>query len=56
MFKRAGQPTELHLISDADHFMFGEGNTRVWDLLGGWLDNYFPATTAVTTVAAGAGR
>ena len=27
LFKRAGQPTELHLISDADHFMFGEGNT-----------------------------
>src|SRR5262249_48722444 len=30
LFKRAGQPTELHLISGADHFMFGEGNTRVW--------------------------
>src|SRR5262249_23622124 len=24
LFKRAGQPAELHLISDADHFMFGE--------------------------------
>src|SRR5438105_15059334 len=47
LFKRAGQPTELHLISDADHFMFGEGNTRVWDLLRGWLAEYFPATAAV---------
>ena len=28
LFKRAGQPTELHLFSDADHFMFAEGNTR----------------------------
>jgi len=54
LFKRAGQPTELHLISDADHFMFGEGNTRVWDLLRGWLANYFPATAEVTKVAAAA--
>ena len=46
LFKRAGQPTELHLISDADHFMFGEGNTRVWDLLRGWLGDYFPAAKA----------
>jgi fermentation-respiration switch protein FrsA (DUF1100 family) len=52
LFKRAGQPTELHLISGADHFMFGEGNTRVWDLLRGWLDSYFPATAAATKVAA----
>jgi pimeloyl-ACP methyl ester carboxylesterase len=54
LFERAGQPTELHLISDADHFMFGEGNTRVWDLLRGWLANYFPATAAATKVAAAA--
>jgi pimeloyl-ACP methyl ester carboxylesterase len=54
LFKRSGQPTELHLISDADHFMFGEGNTRVWDLLRGWLANYFPATAAATKVAAAA--
>ena len=47
LFKRAGQPTELHLISDADHFMFGEGNTRIWNLLRGWLGDYFPAMTAV---------
>jgi pimeloyl-ACP methyl ester carboxylesterase len=52
LFKRAGQPAELHLISDADHFMFGEGNTRVWDLLRGWLAAYFPATAAVAKVAA----
>jgi pimeloyl-ACP methyl ester carboxylesterase len=56
LFKRAGQPTELHLISDADHFMFGEGNTRIWNLLRGWLGDYFPAMTAVKKVAAGAGH
>src|SRR5229473_3557770 len=57
LFKRAGQPSELHLISDADHFMFGEGNTRVWDLLRGWLGDYFPATAAaVKKAAAGMGH
>jgi uncharacterized protein len=55
MFKRAGQPTELHLISDADHFMFGEGNTRIWNLLRGWLGDYFPALApAAKKAAAGA--
>jgi uncharacterized protein len=52
LFKRAGQSTELHLISDADHFMFGEGSTRVWDLLRGWLGEYFPAANAVAKRAA----
>ena len=52
MFKRAGQPSELHLISDADHFMFGEGNTRVWDLVRNWLGDYFPATAAAPKRAA----
>jgi uncharacterized protein len=54
LFKRAGEPSELHLISDADHFMFAEGNARIWDLLRGWLADYFPATTAKAKVAAGA--
>ena len=53
LFKRAGQPCELHLISDADHFMFAESNARVWDLLRGWLADYFPATAAATKAAAG---
>jgi uncharacterized protein len=44
MFKRAGQPAELHLFSDADHFMFAETSTRVWSVLRDWLGNYFPAT------------
>jgi hypothetical protein len=56
LFKRAGQPTELHLISDADHFMFGEGNTRIWDLLRGWLGDYFPAATAAPRKVAAAGH
>src|ERR1700683_1240242 len=43
MFKRAGQPTELHLFSGLDHFLFAEKSTRVWTMMRGWLDNYFPA-------------
>jgi pimeloyl-ACP methyl ester carboxylesterase len=42
MFKRAGQPTELHLFSDADHFMFAENNSRVWGVIRDWLRDYFP--------------
>ncbi|HEX3935893.1 MAG TPA: alpha/beta fold hydrolase [Xanthobacteraceae bacterium] len=43
MFKRAGQPSELHLFSGLDHFLFAENSKRVWSLLRNWLDVYFPA-------------
>jgi pimeloyl-ACP methyl ester carboxylesterase len=43
MFKRAGQPVELHLFSDADHFLFAEDNARVWGVMRDWLAKYFPA-------------
>jgi pimeloyl-ACP methyl ester carboxylesterase len=43
MFKRAGQPTELHLFSDVDHFLFAENSVRVWGVMRNWLDQYFPA-------------
>ena len=56
LFKRAGQPCELHLISDADHFMFAESNARVWELLRGWLADYFPAIAAAQKAAAGMGH
>ena len=44
MFKRAGQPSELHLFAGLDHFLFAEKSTRVWNMLRQWLDAYFPAT------------
>jgi pimeloyl-ACP methyl ester carboxylesterase len=44
MFKRAGQPAELHLFSGLDHFLFAEKSTRVWNMLRQWLETYFPAT------------
>jgi pimeloyl-ACP methyl ester carboxylesterase len=42
MFKRAGQPAELHLFSGLDHFLFAEDSARVWGVMRDWLDNYFP--------------
>ena len=47
MFKRAGQPTDLHLFAETDHFMFGEDNTRVIAVVRDWLDKYFPAQASV---------
>jgi dipeptidyl aminopeptidase/acylaminoacyl peptidase len=43
LFEHSKQPTELHLISDADHFLMGENNPRVVRILKDWLDKYFPA-------------
>ena len=43
LFKHAGQPSELHLFSGLDHFLFAENSTRVWTVLRNWLDVYFPA-------------
>jgi hypothetical protein len=45
MFKRAGQPAELHLFAGLDHFLFAENSTRVWNLMRNWLDTYFPVKT-----------
>lgn len=42
MFKRAGQPADLHLSADTDHFMLAEGNTRVRNILTDWLAKFFP--------------
>ena len=44
MFKRAGQPTDLHLTADTDHFMMAESNTRVINIIENWLERYFSVT------------
>lgn len=51
MFKRAGQPTDLHLFADTDHFMFAEGNVRVRVIVCDWLAKYFPAMPSAETKA-----
>jgi uncharacterized protein len=42
LFEHAGQPAELHLFADTDHFMFAESNTRVRHVVQSWLAEYFP--------------
>jgi len=42
LFRQAGQPSELHLFADTDHFMFAESNTRVRRVVQDWLADYFP--------------
>jgi pimeloyl-ACP methyl ester carboxylesterase len=42
LFKHAGQPTDLHLFAETDHFMFAESNTRVRTVIFDWLARYFP--------------
>jgi fermentation-respiration switch protein FrsA (DUF1100 family) len=42
MFQKAGQPSELHLFADSDHFMFADENARVRRVLTDWLARYFP--------------
>jgi len=42
LFQHAGQPHELHLFADTDHFMFAESNTRVRRIVRDWLAYYFP--------------
>jgi uncharacterized protein len=43
LFSRAGQPTDLHLIAGVDHFLFGENNPLVGNILRDWLALRFPA-------------
>jgi hypothetical protein len=43
LFKRAGQPCDLHLFAETDHFMFAEENTRVRAVVTQWLERFFPA-------------
>ncbi len=46
LFRHAGQPTDLHLFAETDHFMFAEENKRVRAVLLDWLAKYFPMTAA----------
>jgi len=44
LFQAAKQPCELLLMSDVDHFMFGEDNPRVIQYVHDWLARYFAAS------------
>jgi fermentation-respiration switch protein FrsA (DUF1100 family) len=42
MWSKAGQPAELHLFADTDHFMFAEENVRPRNVVADWLGRFFP--------------
>src|SRR3984957_3196719 len=46
LFRHAGQPTELHLFADTDHFMFAESNTRVRRIVQDWPADFSRAGAA----------
>jgi uncharacterized protein len=47
LFQRAQPPTELHLLADADHFMFSDPASREAAIILDWLARYFPASVPV---------
>jgi fermentation-respiration switch protein FrsA (DUF1100 family) len=42
LFQRAGQPCDLHLFAETDHFMFHEDNLRVMAVVKTWVEEFFP--------------
>jgi dipeptidyl aminopeptidase/acylaminoacyl peptidase len=42
LFNLAGQPTDLFLVSEVDHFLLQEGNDLVINLVDNWLAKHFP--------------
>jgi fermentation-respiration switch protein FrsA (DUF1100 family) len=44
LFLRAGQPTDLHLVANVDHFLFSEANPLVVALVREWLAKYVPVS------------
>jgi pimeloyl-ACP methyl ester carboxylesterase len=45
LFQHAGQPVDLHLIANVDHFLLSEGNPLIINLVRNWLQRYFPAAS-----------
>jgi dipeptidyl aminopeptidase/acylaminoacyl peptidase len=42
LFRRAGQPTDLHLVAEVDHFLLSENNPIVSTLVARWLEKHLP--------------
>jgi uncharacterized protein len=42
LFKFAGQPTDLHLFAQTDHFLFSEENPVVVQFVSAWLKKFIP--------------
>ena len=46
LFMHAGQPTDLHLFADVDHFMFSDANPMLHSVVRDWLARYVPLRNA----------
>jgi hypothetical protein len=46
LFRAAGHHGDLHIIGGVDHFMFGEDDARVADILRSWLKRSLPLGAA----------
>jgi len=46
LFQHAGQPTDLVLLADIDHFPFSDHNPRAIEIVKGWLAKFLPVQTA----------
>src|SRR5258708_35790888 len=42
LFRHAGQPTDLHLVANTDHFLLSEHNPMVVNLVREWLPEDLP--------------
>ena len=53
LFKLAGMPTDLHLVSGIDHFIFSDDSTLVLNVVKDWLEKFFPlqASTQLAVAA-----
>jgi pimeloyl-ACP methyl ester carboxylesterase len=43
LFMQAGQPTDLHLVAGADHWILSDHEPLVMNVLANWLDKHLPA-------------
>ena len=48
LFRRAGQPAELHLFADIDHFTMYD-DPRVSGVVQPWLERFFPVRAGQTS-------
>jgi dipeptidyl aminopeptidase/acylaminoacyl peptidase len=43
LYRRAGQPADLHIFAHGDHFMFADDEGQVSHVIADWLKLHFPA-------------
>ncbi|MDP6427232.1 MAG: alpha/beta hydrolase [Rhodospirillales bacterium] len=52
LLERAGTPTDCHFLSEVDHFLFSEDDSRAEDIITDWLGKFFPLDASAARNAA----